>query len=96
MPERNSFHSDFLGRNLEVGDVVTVTSSEYASQILYKVISFTPKKVRLGKLSKDATRPGFYLDEFAAKNRSILSENSQICLLQKFDNSAITTPHINF
>lgn len=96
MPEDNPCHKDFLERTLEIGDIVTSTSSGYVDQVLFKVISFTPKKIRLGAMIKDRSNPGTYVDEFAVKGYSSLKEGYQMCLVQKFDNSPIDNPNIRF
>lgn len=96
MPGANQHHRDFLKRNLDVGDIVTSTSQHYADQVLFRVVSFTPKKIRVGLLIKDKQNPGSYIDEFTLKGYTTLKEGYQVCLIQKFDNSSFLTPAIRF
>lgn len=96
MPEANKYHRDFLKRDLDVGDIVTSTSQHYTDQVLFKVVSFTPKKIRLSNLLKDKDNPGSYIDEYTLKGNSTLKEFYQVCLIQKFDNSPVSTPVIRF
>lgn len=38
---------DFLGKELELGDLVVVTEPQYRNLVKAKIIAFTPKKVRI-------------------------------------------------
>lgn len=96
MSEKNSGHSDFLGRELAIGDIIATTNGGHSDQSLFRVVSFTPKKIRLGKLLKDKANPGSYIDEFTARGYSLLKENYQVCLIQKFDKMPVPATNINF
>lgn len=54
-------HKDFLGRELEVGDMVVVTEMNYRNLRKAKIIAFTPKKVRVEFKSGDTylSEPNF-------------------------------------
>lgn len=53
---------DFLGKELELGDLVVTTRPNYRDFVKAKIIAFTPKKVRV-EYNDYAGRPDTYLSE---------------------------------
>jgi hypothetical protein len=64
---------DFLGKELEIGDLVVVTEPKYRNLVKAKIVAFTPKKVRIEYRS------------YLGRNYTYLSEPDFLVLYQKFE-----------
>lgn len=64
---------DFLGKELEIGDLVVVTEPKYRNLVKAKIVAFTPKKVRIEYRS------------YLGHNDTYLSEPDFLVLYQKFE-----------
>lgn len=63
---------DFLGKELELGDLVVVTEPNYRNFVRAKIIAFTPKKVRVEYRS------------YLGKNDTYLSDPDFLILYEKY------------